>query len=219
MHHSALIVDDDECTLDALSGVLHLHLPSLNVDTSSSPRAACHHVVAKAYSVVVTDVGMPGMDGFSLLAKLQQSESDTPVIFMTGLASVTLAERAFGAGAFDMLPKPVRRETLVASLCQALRAQDLARDIDSADQRLRRLQHHLCAIKAELASLGRQAARLLNPAIAEAAILYSRAAAERRHAQSSIEELQRRRTVLRQALRAIRDNAYQAALVRVRGLG
>jgi len=159
------------------------------------------------------------MDGFSLLAKLQQSESGTPVIFITGLASVTLAERAFGAGAFDMLPKPVRRETLVASLCQALRAQDLARDIGSADERLRRLQHHLCAINAELASLGRQAARLLNPTIAEAAILYSRAAAERRHAQLSIEEFQRRRTVLRQALRAIRDNAYQAALVRVRGLG
>jgi len=219
MQHNALIVDDDECTLQALSGVLHLHLPKLTIETSSSSRAACHHVAARSYSVVVTDVGMPGMDGFSLLAKLQEAERGTPVIFMTGLASVTLAERAFGAGVFDMLPKPFRRETLVASLCQALRARDLARDIDAADQRLGRLQHHLCTIDTELASLVRQAARLFNPAIADAAIRYSRAMAARNHTKSSIEELQRRRAALWQALRAVRDHAYHAALVRVRGLG
>jgi DNA-binding NtrC family response regulator len=218
MRHNALIVDDDECALAALSGVLHLHLPHLTIDTSSSSSAAFHHMEAKSYSVVVTDVNMPGMDGFSLLAKAKTSESETPVIFMSGLASVPLAERAFGAGAFDVLPKPFRRETLVASLCQALRAQDLARDIDAADQRVRRLQHHVWTLNTELTSLGRQAVRLLNPAIAEAVILHSRALAARNHAKASIEQLRKRRAVLRDALRAVRERAYRDAWVRVQEL-
>ena len=219
MRHNALIVDDDECTLAALSGALHLHLPRLTVDTSSSSSAAFHHMEARSYSVVVTDVSMPGMDGFSLLAKVKTSESETPVIFMSGLASVSLAERAFGAGAFDVLPKPFGRETLVASLCQALRAQDLARVIDATDQRIRRLQRHLCTVDSELTTLTRQAVGLLNPAVAEAAILHSRALAARNHAKASIEEIQKRRILLRQALHAVRESACRAAWVRVRGLG
>jgi len=219
MRPNALIVDDDLCTLEILPAVLGLHLPSLIVDTSSSRKAAFEHIDAKSYSVVVAEIDMPDMDGFSLLAKMRVSETETPVIFMSGGASVGLVQRAFGAGVFDLLPKPFRRETLIASLFQALRAQGIRRDMYATDQRLVRVHHRLRRLESELTALRSQAVRLLNPRVAEAAILHSRALAGWNQSKALIEEIRKQRRVLRQALRAITESACREAWARVRGLG
>src|SRR5687768_1013584 len=116
MRPNALIVDDDLCTLEILSAIIALHLPSLTVETSPSCKVAFRHIEAKSYSVVVSDLEMPDMDGFSLLARMRTPDVQTPVILMTGVATAALAQRAFDAGVFDLLPKPFHRETLIASL-------------------------------------------------------------------------------------------------------
>ena len=66
------------------------------------------------YDLIVLDLGLPGMDGLSVLKRWRAAGSDTPVLVLT--ARGTWQERVEGieAGADDYLPKPFRMEELVA---------------------------------------------------------------------------------------------------------
>jgi len=55
---------------------------------------------------LITDIRMPGMDGFKLLKKVQHSYPDLPVIVMTAHSDLDSAVSAFHGGAFEYLPKP-----------------------------------------------------------------------------------------------------------------
>ena len=56
--------------------------------------------------VVISDLRMPGIDGFALLKKLQESHPQLPVIIMTAHSDLDAAVKAYQTGAFDYLPKP-----------------------------------------------------------------------------------------------------------------
>lgn len=71
--------------------------------------------------VVLTDVHMPGGDGFSMLEAVRKLTPDVPVILMTGAASIDSAVRALRAGAYDYLVKPfVPFDVVEASLARAV---------------------------------------------------------------------------------------------------
>ena len=59
-----------------------------------------------APDALITDIRMPGIDGLELLAKIQQSHADLPVIVMTAHSDLESAVSAFHGGAFEYLPKP-----------------------------------------------------------------------------------------------------------------
>jgi two-component system C4-dicarboxylate transport response regulator DctD len=139
MHPTALVVEEDPATIEILPQVLHLHLPILTVEIAQSYDDTCDRLERQPYSVVLTDVRMPRMEGFAVLEKVRATQPHTPVILMSTSVEV-LASRAFDAGAFDVLPKPFRRESLIATFCEALRAHGISRDIEALDQRLLRLQ-------------------------------------------------------------------------------
>jgi FixJ family two-component response regulator len=132
---------------------------------------------------------------------------------------VPFTSHALDAGAFDVLPKPFRREHLIASLCQALRAHTLARDIRAADERLVRVQRRLDEGKATVSTLRRKAAKLVNPVVVEAVILHSRAMAASEHAKGLLDAMHQWRHFLRDALRMVEENARHVALTRARAGG
>ena len=214
MHPTALIVEDDPATIEILPQVLHLHLPILTVETAHSYDGTCDRLGRQPYSVVLTDVRMPRMEGFAVLKTVRAVQPHTPVILMSTLADV-LESRAFDAGAFDVLPKPFRRESLIATLCQALQAHRISRDIAALDRRLIRLQERVAMGTSEIVSLRRRAAQLLNPVVLEAVMLYSRPVGTIHHSKKLIQDFEQRRRALRQALRALKDDARRAALIRL----
>jgi DNA-binding NtrC family response regulator len=214
MHPTALIVEDDPATVEILPQVVQLHLPILTVETAHSYDGMCDRLERQPYSVVLTDVRRPRMEGFAVLEKVLAVQPRTPVILMSTSVDV-LASRAFAAGAFDVLPKPFRRESLIAILCQALQAHRISRDIEALDQRVLRLQERVATMQLEIASLQRRAARLLTPAVLEAVILHSRALSATHQSKRLIEEVERRKRALRQALKALRATARHAALIRL----
>jgi DNA-binding NtrC family response regulator len=73
-----------------------------------------------AVDLIISDFRMPGLTGLEFLAILQQEGYDTPLIMLTGHASIEHAVEAIKAGAIDYIPKPVRPEQLILSVEQAL---------------------------------------------------------------------------------------------------
>jgi FixJ family two-component response regulator len=70
---------------------------------------------------VITDVVMPGMNGFALYKALRASGFDKPVIFMTGFAEEGAEQRAMEAGAACFLNKPFQETDIIRCIEQALR--------------------------------------------------------------------------------------------------
>jgi len=70
--------------------------------------------------VVLTDLRMPGLDGFGLLNRLRRVDPALPVIILTAFGSVGNAVEAVKAGAFDYLEKPFDRDRLLQTIEKAV---------------------------------------------------------------------------------------------------
>jgi two-component system C4-dicarboxylate transport response regulator DctD len=122
MKLSVLVVDDDREVREALGQ--SLEIAGYPVVLAGSFIEATDHIAPEFAGVVLSDVRMPGKDGFALLARCQQIDKGLPVILITGEGDVPMAVRAMEAGALNFLEKPVSVERLtevVARAC-ALRA-------------------------------------------------------------------------------------------------
>lgn len=73
------------------------------------------------YAAIVLDLGLPGMDGLSILKRWRQAGLQTPILILTARGSWLERVDGFDAGADDYLPKPFRPEELLARLRALLR--------------------------------------------------------------------------------------------------
>jgi DNA-binding NtrC family response regulator len=92
---------------------------SYDVVTSDGP-GGVERLQHEEFDAVVTDLRMPGVDGFGILDAVRLKSPMTPVIVMSGSAEVTDAVRAMRAGARDFLVKPVELKSLEEVLASAL---------------------------------------------------------------------------------------------------
>ncbi|MEL7464448.1 MAG: sigma-54 dependent transcriptional regulator [Pseudomonadota bacterium] len=120
-----LIVDDEAAVRAALAQTLDL--ADIPVEEASSVAAAKKALRrdrpadrAAPVGVVVSDMRMPGEDGFALCDHLREVDPDLPLIFLTGHGDVPMAVRAMGAGAYDFLEKPAAPALLVECVKRAL---------------------------------------------------------------------------------------------------
>src|SRR5438046_222196 len=131
-----LIVDDDPALLQALPEALRLRMSGVTVDTADSAAAALEGIAAQDYNAIVTDIKMPGMDGFALLAEIRARRPDTPTLMITGHGERALAVKALRRGACDFVQKPIEREYFVASLCRAIPMNEVRRQVGQAAELL-----------------------------------------------------------------------------------
>ena len=115
MNQKILVVDDMP---DILAEVRHILSKNFDVHTAKSGREAldlCQH--AGPFAIVLTDQGMPGMNGTELLAHMRKGWPDTVRIMMTGYADLELAIEALHKGAiFRFLQKPFRSRDLLDAI-------------------------------------------------------------------------------------------------------
>ena len=133
-----LIVDDDPALLQALPEALRLRMGGLTVDTADSAAAALERIAARDYNAIVTDIKMPGMDGFALLNEIRARRPDTPTLMITGHGERALAVKALRRGACDFVQKPIDREYFVASLCRAIQMNEMSRKLKQQQLTLER---------------------------------------------------------------------------------
>jgi CheY-like chemotaxis protein len=107
-----LVVDDEPIVCMTLKEILTAFGYEVTVLNDGLQAKAC--LSTQAFSLILSDISMPSLDGMSLLAHIQEQKIDIPVIMMAGLADPDLQQRAIEQGAVACIEKPVRFEDLNA---------------------------------------------------------------------------------------------------------
>jgi len=97
-----LIVDDDEAIRAMLYDLL---CDKYECDTASMAEEALQYIEVESYDAILTDIAMPGLTGVELLKKIQEHDSATPVILISGKGSEQ-AQALVELGAFAYVTKP-----------------------------------------------------------------------------------------------------------------
>ena len=123
MKKQVLLVDDDRAVRDAVAQTLEL--AGLEPIAFSSFVAAKNLINANFEGVILSDIRMPGRDGFFLLDYAKTQDPDLPVVLLTGEGDVPMAVSAIGQGAYGFLEKPCAPKDLLAVLDRAMRTRDI----------------------------------------------------------------------------------------------
>jgi CheY-like chemotaxis protein len=121
MIKNVLLVDDDHEMLIALEEGFQVYKDSFSVLLASDGLEAAESLKKNLISLVVTDLKMPGMDGFELLAHIMEHYPDIPVIIITGYSTPEMENLARKGGAVGYIAKPFLIENLAHQIMTTLR--------------------------------------------------------------------------------------------------
>jgi len=121
MIKNVLLVDDDQEMLMALKEGFAKYRDSFTVQLASDGIKAVKRLQKSVVSLVVTDLKMPGMDGFELLAHIMENYPDIPVIIITGYSTPEMERLARDGGAVGYIAKPFLIENLARQIMTTLR--------------------------------------------------------------------------------------------------
>jgi CheY-like chemotaxis protein len=115
-----LVVDDSEDTIAMLEQLLKTG--GANVTTATNGADALRLASEREFDVILSDISMPGMDGFEFLQRLRKinGRQHVPVVAITGFGRSDDIERARAAGFYSHLTKPLNLQAL-AEVLQSLR--------------------------------------------------------------------------------------------------
>jgi DNA-binding NtrC family response regulator len=105
-----LIIDDEEAIRDSFSQVLKRE--GYAAETAMDGREGLEFFKQELFHVVLLDLKLPGPDGMVILSKIKEQNPETPVVIITGLATIESAVEAIKRGAFDYLAKPCSPQEL-----------------------------------------------------------------------------------------------------------
>jgi two-component system C4-dicarboxylate transport response regulator DctD len=110
---------DDEIDL-RLANEQTLELAGFQVEVFEKAEDALKLLDDQTGGIVVSDIRLPGIDGLTLLQRLQQMDATLPIILITGHGDISMAVDAMHKGAYDFIEKPFSAERLVDTVRRAL---------------------------------------------------------------------------------------------------
>ena len=170
--HTVLVVDDHPGSLRLLTAILDE--ADYNVIAGTHSAKALELINNHSPDIILLDVMMPGMDGFTLCKKIKSNPdlSDIPLIFLTSLSQKEDIIAGFNAGGNDYIIKPFNRLELLARVRNHLHLYDTLKE----NKRLIRLSEAASRSKTEfLASMSHEIRTPLNSIIGMAEVLASTA--------------------------------------------
>jgi CheY-like chemotaxis protein len=121
MIKKVLLVDDDQDMLHTLEEGLQQYRDTFTVIKASNGTQALSSLEKNVISLVVTDLKMPGMDGFEVLAYIMEHFPYIPVIIITGYSTPDMQRMAREGGAVGYIAKPFLVENLARQIMTTLR--------------------------------------------------------------------------------------------------
>ena len=126
MRHKILVIDDDPSLRRVLEYNLEEDGHEVTVAASGSDGLQAFDELGTA--LVITDLKMPGIDGFQVLREIKERSPDTLVIIITAFGAVETAVEAMKLGAYDYITKPFNRDELKMVVRKALQVTSLSRE-------------------------------------------------------------------------------------------
>lgn len=121
MKPKVLIVDDDQALLRLMQVELENYSDAFSVLTANSAHEALEILKKEHVAFVVSDLRMPGMDGYELLSEILKTYPDIPVYIITAFDKPKTQEVVVKSGAAGYLIKPFSAEELVETITHSLR--------------------------------------------------------------------------------------------------
>jgi CheY-like chemotaxis protein len=162
MIRTVLLVDDDREMLLALREGFGRYAESMRVLLAGDGLEALEVLKREPVSLVVTDLKMPRMDGFELLAAIMGSYPDIPVIIITGYSTPDMERLARQGGAVGFTAKPFLIENLARQILTMLRRETEGGTLHNVSSgmflQLVEMEQKTCTIRLEDKASGKKGA-------------------------------------------------------------
>jgi DNA-binding NtrC family response regulator len=136
MNRRILVVDDNEVARDQLKKLLESY-HRVQVDTVADGTQALEAVCGQSYSIVITDLKMPNLNGLQLIEEVQRRHIPVTIIVTTGHGSIDEAVQAMRMGAYDFISKPIDFQHLRLVVQRALRERTLQDEVVQLREQLK----------------------------------------------------------------------------------
>ena len=130
-----LIIDDDTTILMELIGILK---QEYTISTAKSGMSALDNIEKTAPDMILLDLIMPGMSGFDVMTKLNQSDStmNIPVILISGAIDIDEERKGLTLGAIDYIRKPFDEVIVKQRVDYHIKILNLLREKDEIIEKL-----------------------------------------------------------------------------------
>jgi two-component system, response regulator FlrC len=136
-NESVLVVEDDAALREAL--VDTLRAADLSAISAADAPAALQMLQNEEIALVISDVQMPGPNGYQLLSSIKRLRPDLPVVLMTAYGTVAQAVAAMREGATDYIVKPFDAQALIEMARRQLAQRVMPNDLVAVDPESKRL--------------------------------------------------------------------------------
>ena len=136
-NESVLIVEDDSALREAL--VDTLSAAGLHAIPAEDACKALECLQSAEIALVISDIQMPGPNGYELLSMIRRQRPDLPVVLMTAYGTVAQAVAAMRQGATDYIVKPFDAQALIEMARRVLDSRVPAHELVAADPESKRL--------------------------------------------------------------------------------
>ena len=116
---SVLVVDDEISVLKAISSVLSRE--QMQVTSANNSIDALNYIKNQSFDLILLDIIMPDLDGFSLLKEIRNQHIITPIILLSGRDEDTAQVKGLSLGADDYMIKPFSKTVLVSKIRAIIR--------------------------------------------------------------------------------------------------
>ena len=137
MEDRILIVDDEQMICNIL--VQRLTREGYSCVSANNGREALNHFYKDNFSLIISDIKMPEMDGIELLKKVKAVNPNMMVIIVTAFPEIDMAVEAMRLGAYDFITKPVTLDLVVLSVKNALDKKRLEEEVEVYHKNLEKL--------------------------------------------------------------------------------
>lgn len=124
-----LAVDDDPFILGLLADIMSLL--GYQCDVAEDSSSALDKLAASRYTIVITDIKMPGMDGLELTRKIKQNHQDIDILVITAYDADYKYTDVIRAGASDFISKPFSADEVEAKLDRIVRERNLRYELEA----------------------------------------------------------------------------------------
>jgi DNA-binding NtrC family response regulator len=120
-----ILVIDDEVDMLMLLRMIIEDNTDYEVDTTNNPSEALKIISEKDFSLIISDLKMPGMDGLELFDEINSIQPDIPFVVITAYGSIETSERALKKGIADFITKPFRKDAILFTIKRVLELRKL----------------------------------------------------------------------------------------------